>query len=57
MTRKKETLKSKNLGIYIEKYYVKDDNKDKQGLSFIIFLATILSLSILYSIAMALNYF
>jgi hypothetical protein len=57
MTRKKEILKSKNLGIYIEKYYRKDDNQGKQGLTIIIFLATILSLSILYSIAMALDYF
>lgn len=57
MTRKKEILKSKNLGIYIEKYYRKDDFKDKQGLTIVIFLATILSLSILYSIAMALDYF
>jgi hypothetical protein len=57
MTRKKEILKSKNLGIYVEKYYTKEYNKDKQSLVVVIFLATILSLSILYSIAMLLNYF
>lgn len=56
MTRKKEIVKSKNFGIYLEKYYTKQYNKDKQGLMVVIFLVTILSLSFLYAIAMVLNF-
>ena len=48
MTRKKEIVKSKNLGIYMEKYYTKHYNQDiednkKQGLIVVLVLVTVLS--------------
>ena len=59
--RKKELLYSKNLGIYIEKYYTKHynqehENKKKQGEIVVLFLVTLLSLTILYALAIAYDF-
>ena len=62
MTRKKEIVKSKNLGIYIEKYHTKHYNQDiednkKHGLIVVLVLVTVLSLTVLYTLAIAFDFF
>ena len=62
MTRKKEIVKSKNLGIYMEKYYTKHYNQDiednkKQGLIVVLVLVTVLFLTVLNTLAIAFDFF